>query len=216
MKDKTLRQYVLAELEFEPSIRGETIEVAADKGTVTLKGHVRSFAEKMAAEASARRVRGVKDVVQEIEVRPSDSHEPTDKELAGRVLSLIHWLSVVPNDAIQVQVQKGWVTLSGLVDWQYQKMEVADAVKGLAGVRNVLNIIDVKQHASVDDVRKRIRDALKRCAELAPQEISVKLDKEKVTLKGKVASWSQRDAAERAAWSVPGVRFVEDRITIAH
>ncbi|RWK65680.1 BON domain-containing protein [Mesorhizobium sp.] len=215
MNDNTLRQNVIFELEFQPSIDAANIGVAVDNGVVTLTGHVSTYAQKATAEKAVLCVKGVKGVAQEIEVRPIGSNVTADDEIAKRALHTISWNTVVPDGAVQVQVQNGWVTLTGKVEWQYQKAAAAAAIRYLAGVLGVYNQIEVKPQASVGDVKKRIEDALKRNAEVEAQAINVKVSDGRVTLEGKVNSWAERRTTERAAWAVPGVRMVEDLITIA-
>ena len=216
MNDGTLRQDIIDELDFEPSIDAADIGVAVDNGVVTLTGHVPTYSQKMTVEAVVRRVKGVKGLAEEIEVRPFGSNRTADDEIAKRAINTLMWNTSVPDNAVQVKVQKGWLTLTGKVDWQYQKTAAADAVSDLAGVTGVTNQIEIKPRASAFDVKKRIEDALKRNAELEAKAIRVDvLDAGKVRLEGRVHAWSERSAAERAAWSAPGVPIVEDRITIA-
>lgn len=215
MYDGALRQDIIDELDFEPSIDAAHIGVAVENGVVTLTGHVATYAQKAAVEDVVRWVKGVKGIAQEIEVRPLGSHQTADDEIARRALNMIDWNTVVPEGAVQVKVQNGWVTLTGKVEWNYQKVAASEAVKGLAGVSGLLNEIEVKPHASSRDVQKRIEDALKRNAEVEAKAIKVKVVDDKVTLEGRVGAWSERRAAERAAWSAPGVRIVDDRITVA-
>jgi osmotically-inducible protein OsmY len=215
MNDSTVRQDILDELDFEPSIDAADIGVAVENGIVTLTGHVPTFAQKVTVEDVARRVKGVKGIAQEIEVRPFGTNRTADDEIAKRAVNSINWNTSIPDDAVQVKVQKGWVTLTGKVEWQYQKSAATDTVRDLAGVIGVSNHIEIKQRASAFDVKKRIEDALKRNAEIEAQAIKVNiLDGGKVTLEGRVHAWSERSAAERAAWSAPGVNTVEDRLTI--
>lgn len=215
MYDGALRQDIIDELEFEPSIDAAHIGVAVENGVVTLTGHVATYAQKATVEDVVRRVKGVKGIAQEIEVRPLGSHQTADDEIARRALNMINWNTVVPDGTVQVKVQNGWVTLTGKVEWNYQKVAAVEAVKGLAGVAGLVNEIEVKPHASTQDVQKRIEDALKRNAEVEAKAIKVKVVDDKVTLEGRVEAWSERRAAERAAWSAPGVRIVDDRITVA-
>ncbi|ODA91898.1 ornithine aminotransferase [Mesorhizobium sp. SEMIA 3007] len=215
MNDNILRQNIIDELEFEPSIDAANIGVAVDNGVVTLTGHVSTFAQKATAENAALSVKGVKGLAQEIEVRPYGSHVTTDEEIAKRALHTISWNTVIPEGAVQVKVQNGWVTLTGKVDWQYQKAGAANAIQYLAGVLGVYNNIEVKPHASVSDVKKRIEDALKRNAEVEAKAINVTVSDGKVRLDGKVHTWAERSATVRAAWAAPGVHLVEDRIMIA-
>ncbi len=215
MSDNALRQDIVDELEFEPSIDAADIGVAVKNGVVTLSGHVATYAEKITAESVVRRVKGVKGIAEEIEVRPTGTHRTADDEIAKRAIETIKWSTSVPEGMVQVMVEKGWITLSGEVGWWYQKTAAADAVKGLAGVTGVSNHIELKPRASAGDVRKRIEDAFRRNAEVEAQAIKVDvLADGKVRLEGKVRFWSERSAAERAAWSAPGVKWVEDRITV--
>lgn len=215
MNDGTLRQDIIDELDFEPSIDAADIGVAVENGIATLTGHVSTYAQKLTVEDVVRRVKGVKGFAQEIEVRPFGTHRTADDEIAKRAVNTINWNTSVPDGVVQVKVQDGWITLTGKVDWQYQKTAAANAVCDLAGVVGVSNQIEIKQRASTFDVKKRIEDALKRNAEIEAQAIKVNvMDGGKVRLEGRVHAWSERSAAERAAWSAPGVHAVEDRLTI--
>ena len=214
MNDSTLRQDIIDELDFDPSIDAAHIGVAVEDGIVTLTGHLCTYAEKAIVEDVVRRIKGVKGIAQEIEIRPSGTHKTADDEIAKRALSVINWNTRIPDGAIQVKVQNGWVTLSGTVAWQYQKAVAEDAVKSL-----VRSVWDRQRHrgpcAGVrSDVRKLIMDALKRSAEIEAKAINVNVVDGKVTLKGPVKAWSERNAAVRAAWSTPGVKSVEDRLTV--
>jgi osmotically-inducible protein OsmY len=214
MTDIALRQNILDELEFEPSIDAAHIGVAVEDGIVTLTGHVSSYWEKTTAENVVKRVKGVKGLAEEIEVRLVGLKGTADDEIAKRAVDAITWNVSIPRDKVQVKVQDGWITLTGKLEWQYQKNAAAEAVRGLAGVVSVANQIEITPRASVSDIKKRIENALKRDAETEAQTIHVKVLDGKVTLEGKVRAWSERQAAERAAWSSPGVRAVEDRISI--
>lgn len=161
-----------------------------------------------------KRVKGVKGIAEEIEVRLIGQKGTADDEIARRAVDAVTWNVSIPRDKVQVKVQDGWITLTGKVEWQYQKNAAAEAVRGLAGVVGVANQIEITPRASVPDVKKRIEDALKRDAEVEAQAIRVNVRDGRVTLEGKVKAWSERQAAERAAWSTPGVRMVEDRIAI--
>lgn len=214
MNDNVLRQDIIDELEFEPSIDAADIGVAVENGVATLTGHVPTYAQKATIEEVVRRVAGVKGIAQEIEVRPFGANQTADDEIAKRALYMINWNTAVPKNAVQVKVQKGWVTLTGNVEWHYQKIAAGNAVRGLAGVSGVSNIIDLKPRVSVSDVKKRIQDALKRNAEVEAKGIRIDVLDGIVTLEGRVKAWPERDAAERAAWSAPGVKAVVDRITV--
>jgi len=216
MSDLQLRQDVLDELEFEPSVNAAHIGVAVDKGVVTLSGHVGSYAEKTAAVTSARRVKGVRAIADDIEVRYASDKKTSDDEIAKRAIDILGWDTVVPSGSIQVTVRDGWVTLIGTVDWYYQKKAAEEDIQKLSGVRGVINNIEIKPRAKADDVKKKIEEALKRYAEVEAKAIRVTvLDNDKVILEGKVDNWDERYAVENAAWSAPGVRSVEDRLAIS-
>lgn len=214
MNDKLLRQDVLDELEYEPSIDAADIGVSVEDGIVTLSGHVKTYAEKATAEETVLRVKGVKGIAQKIEVRPAGAHKTADDEIAKRAANTLSWNSILPDNQIKVKVQNGWITLTGEVEWQYQKAAAENSVKGLNGVYGVHNDIKLKPHASVPDIKKRIEDALKRTAELEAKAIRVDVVGDNVMLEGKVNAWAERTAAERAAWSAPGVRSVQDRLVV--
>lgn len=214
MKDTELRQDVLDELEFEPSIDAADIGVAVENGTITLTGHVPTYAQKRTAETVVKRVNGVRAIAQEIEVRPIGTHLTADDEIAKRAVSSLGWNSAVPKNAIQVKVETGLVSLTGKVKWHFEKQAAEQAVRHLAGVKGVANLIEIIPSASPSDVRKRIEEALRRDSELEAKRIQVRVDDRKVTLDGKVRTWAERDAAERAAWAAPGVSYVVDHISI--
>jgi osmotically-inducible protein OsmY len=214
MSDKSLRQSIIDELDFDPSFDAADIGVAVEQGVATLTGHVRSFAEKLAVERAVQRVRGVHGIAEKIEVRYPDDKKSADDQIAERAISIIRWNAMVPADAVLVKVERGWVTLTGTVDWQYQRQAAESAVRRLAGVMGVSNAITITPQVRPTDVRNKIQDALKRNAELEADRIVVKVDADTVTLEGQVKAWSERAIAERAAWSAPGVRKVEDRIAI--
>jgi osmotically-inducible protein OsmY len=214
ISDLQLRQDVLDELEFEPSVNAAHIGVTANRGVVTLTGSVMSYAEKTAAERAARRVRGVKAIAEEIEVRlPSDTKR-ADDEVAARAVDILKWHVGFPADRIKVTVERGVVTLTGEVDWQFQKADADQAVHRLSGVVDVLNQIRVASPVHAVEVKEKIEKALQRSAELEASRIKVETEGGSVILTGKVHAWYERDIAERAAWSAPGVTEVHDRITI--
>jgi osmotically-inducible protein OsmY len=215
MSDKDLRQFIIDELDFEPSVDAANIGVAVENGVVTLSGHVASYAEKMAAEAAVRRVKGVRAIAEEIEVRYAFDKKTGDDEIAKRALDIIRWSATVPQDRIQLTVQNGWVTLSGQVDWWYQKNAAADAVRKLSGVSGVINNVTIRPRVQPVDVKRKIEDAFKRRAEIDTQGIRVAVtDGGKITLQGSVHDWQERIAAVDAAWSAPGVVSVDDRLSI--
>jgi osmotically-inducible protein OsmY len=215
MSDISLRQYVLDELEFEPSINAAHIGVAADKGVVTLSGRVGSYAEKITAERVVQRIKGVRAIAQEIEVRYPDAKKTADDEIAKRALNIIAWDTTVPEDDMKVKVQNGWITLSGEVEWNYQRIAAEDAVRKLSGVLGVSNLLTVRPRIDASDIKLRIEDALKRSAEIEAAGVHVAVSGGKVTLEGRVQSWHERSIAEQAAWAIPGVGIVEDRLVVS-
>jgi osmotically-inducible protein OsmY len=215
MSDIEIRQDVLDELEFEPSVNAANIGVTVERGVATLSGHVGSYAEKLAAEKAVRRVKGVQAIAEEIEVRYPGDKQTADDEIARRALSILRWSIGIPADSVMVKVQGGWITLSGEVEWDYQRHSAETSVRRLSGVVGVVNSITIKPKLQTVDVKRKIEDALKRSAEVQAQKISVLVqDGGKITLEGRVHDWQERTAVERAAWSVPGVVKVEDHLRI--
>lgn len=213
MSDIGLRQDVLEELEYQPNIRATDIGVAVEKGVVSLSGHVGSYAEKLAAVTAAKRVKGVRAVADEIEVRYPDDKKTADDEIARRIIDILAWDVEVPINAIQAVVRDGWVTLTGTVEWHYQRKAAADDVRKLSGVRGISNMIEIKPRVQSADVKKKIEEALKRHAEVEARRIGVILEGDgKVVLEGRVDNWDERVAVENAAWSAPGVKSVVDRL----
>ena len=214
MTDTQLRQDVLDELEFEPSINAANVGAAVKDGVVTLTGHVSSYSQKITAEVAARRVRGVRAIAQEMEVRYAGERLTSDDEIAKRALDSLRWSTTVPDENVKLTVDNGWITLNGEVDWQFQKMSAENAVRNLLGVIGVSNLISVKPRVQAADIKGKIEAALKRRAEVEANAIRVSVVNDKVTLNGSVDNWDEREAVENAAWSAPGVRFVEDHLTI--
>ena len=216
MKELRLRDDILDELAYEPVVDAARIGVAVDENVVTLTGHVGSYAQKLAALSAVRRVKGVRGIADEIEVRTPADAKTSDDEIARRAISVVSWDSVVPSEAIQVTVRDGLVTLTGKVHWYYQKSSAERDVRKLSGVRSVVNNIEIEPHAKPDNVKKKIEAALKRHAEIEAKDIRVTVrDDDEVLLEGKVRNWDEKFAVENAAWSAPGVKSVKDRLTIA-
>lgn len=213
-EDRRLQRLVLDELQFEPSVDATHIGVAADGGVVTLSGHVPSYAQKLAAERAVQRVRGVKAIAQDLEVHLPSSAKTADDEIAGRAVRLLDWDVAVPEGAVTVKVENGLVTLSGEVDWQYQRAAAENAVHKLSGVIGVLNRIVLRPSAQPGDIRRRIEEALQRDARIEAGRIIIIADGGRVQLRGQVHSQQEREAAERAAWSAAGVTEVEDRMLV--
>jgi osmotically-inducible protein OsmY len=214
ISDHQLRQDVLDELEFEPQVNAAHIGVGVNAGIVTLTGFVPSYAEKCAAERAVWRLRGVRAIAEEIQVRLPEDKKTADEEIAGRALNILKWRVGVSAERIAIKVEKGMVTLTGELDWNYQKIAAAAAIQHLSGVTAVINDIRVRPAIDLPEVKDRIEKALRRSAELDASQITVHSDGAKVVLGGKVHAWFERDIAERAAWAVPGVNEVRDEILI--
>jgi osmotically-inducible protein OsmY len=214
MNDKQLRQLVVDELEYEPSIDAADIGVAAENGVVTLSGHVTDYVQKMAAERAAWRVKGVKGIAQKIEVRLSGDKKWNDDEIAQRALNILAWNTLVPKDCVRVKVSDGWITLSGGVNWNYQRQAAENEVRKLSGVKGVTNSITLNSAVRAGDLKRRIQDALKRHAEVEADAVRVEVrDDGTVRIEGRVDNWSEMQAVEHAVWSAPGVQRVDDHLT---
>ena len=212
-EDLELRRNVLEELDFEPAINAAHVGVSAEKGIVTLSGHVVSFTEKLAAEKAAKRVKGVKAVANEIKVRFPEDKKTADDEIAQRAVSILHWSAVAPGGTIMVKVQDGWVGLSGEVKWNYQRTAVEGLLHRLSGVKGIVNGIKVKPHADPAAIKGRIEAALRRNAVVRVPDVCVSVeDGGRVILEGTIHDWQERNAIEDAAWSAPGVSWVDDRL----
>lgn len=213
--DQEIQRDVQAELAWEPSVAHEHIGVSVQEGVVTLSGLVSSYAEKLAAEKAARHISGVKAIAEDIEVRRPGDARTTDTEIAGRICSLFAWDAVVPDEKITVKVENGRVTLGGTVDWRYEVEAARKAAGRIGGVTSVVDLISIRQAPVTQDVQQRIEQAFKRNAVLDASSITVIADGGTVTLGGKVHAWREREIAERAAWSAPGVTAIHDNIFVA-
>lgn len=213
--DTQLQQDVIAELRWEPSVQSEHIGVEVKAGVVTLAGEVSSYTEKWIAERAAQRVSGVNALAVELKVKLSGSGQRTDADIARAVETGLEWSTSVPMGAIKAMVEGGWVTLTGNVDWQYQKQAAADSVRYLLGVTGVSDQIAIKPKVSVSAVKGDIEAALKRSAAADAKKISVGVRGSEVTLTGTVHSWAERETATTSAWGTPGVLNVVDKMTLS-
>ena len=215
-QDTQLQQAVLAEFAWEPSVTAAHIGVTARGGIVTLTGHAESFARKQAAEAAARRVRGVKAMAEEIEVRlPSDMRRG-DEDIAAAVVNGLAWDVSVPRGSVRVQVEDGWVTLSGQVDWNYQRDVVGRFVRTLLGVRGVLNEVTIKTKVNAADLSNGINHALHRSWHLSTDDVQVRAAGGTVHLTGTAHSPHDRDVAAATACAAPGATAVVNDIKVIY
>ncbi len=213
-QDKSVQEDVIRELDWEPLVQGTEIGVGVKSGIVTLSGVVVSHAAKRAAEKAAMRIRGVRAVSSQLEVEPSGTPERTDADIAWAVANALAWNAVVPQDRISVSVTRGWVVLEGAVERRFQKTAAEDAVSDLAGVVGVTNLITLQPAVPPKELKEEIESALARSADVNWRRIIVEVNGDCVRLWGTVDSLAQREAAERAAWSAPGIRELSDHITI--
>lgn len=214
MIDQGLKLKVLDELAWEPRLNQAHIGVAARDGVVTLTGHVDSYAEKCVAERAAGRLSGVRAIVEELQIRYVERLGHGDEDIAKQALDVLAWDLCVPKDRVKVKIEKGWVTLSGEVDWHFQEREAESDIRKLFGVMGVSNKIVIKPRVRVFDVEKAINSAFRRNAEFETENIVVTADGSVVTLTGQVGSYYGRTLAAETAWSASGVTQVHDLLTI--
>lgn len=214
--DVALRDRILQELKWEPSVNEAGIGVVVEDGVVTLLGNVPRWPEREAAERAARRVLGVKAIANDLEIRLPFSSERTDADLARDAANAISMNTYVPKDRVKVSVHEGWVTLTGEVEWQFQKEAAQKAMKYLRGLKGTINGVTVKPSVAPSEVKNKIVAALERQAMTEARGITVETVERKVTLRGNVRSWAEFDAVEHAAWSAPGVSDVENHLKVVH
>lgn len=215
MSESQLRQTILDEFEFDPSFNSGHINVAVERDVVILTGYVISYAERLAAIAATRRVKGVHAISEHIEVRYPFT-KTADDQIAQRASDILDWNVLVPASSIEVQVENGWLTLSGTVDWYYERAAAEDDVRKLAGVVGVTNNIVINNPLGDHScIRAKLESALERHAEIASKGIRVTVKNgNMVVLEGRVDTWDERRAVQNAAWSTPGVAAVDDRLMI--
>jgi len=212
--DAQLRGDVQAELDWDPTIKSATVGVIANDGIVTLTGHLGSHAEKYAAERAAQRVKGVKALAVELTVKLPAGDERTDAEIAMAAERGLEWSTLVPTGKIRPTVEGGWVTLDGEVEWEHQRQAAEKAVRNLMGVTGVSNLVKVTPRIDPSDIEKKLHDALLRQADREANRIQIAVDGAQVHLRGRVRSWAEFHAAQRAAWSAPGVSSVVNDLIV--
>lgn len=214
--DKQLQQAVIDELGWEPSVQASQIGVIVKDGVVTLDGEVSSYAEKWSAERAAQRVSGVQALAVGLEVKLGALGRRSDTDIARSAQTALSWCSTCPSDAIQLMVEQGWVTLTGHVEWHFQKQAAVDALRHLVGVTGVSDQISIAPKVLSTVVKADIEAALKRRAMADAQDICVEVHGADVTLSGTVHSWAERELARHSAWGTKGVRQVVDNMAMAH
>jgi osmotically-inducible protein OsmY len=213
--DKQLQQDVMDDLRWDPSIDASKVGVAVTSGVVTLTGSVPSYFQKQNTERVVKRVAGVRAVANDIEVSLPNTTERTDADIAQAALHALKWDTSVPDENVKVSITKGWVTLEGSVDWNYQRESCEKVVEKLLGVKGVTNRLVVAPHVKSKDVKNEIKAALHRYAELEARNIDVDSADSTVTLRGQVRSWAERKEAETAAWMAPGVTQVKNELIVS-
>ena len=212
--DTQLKTDVLAELKYEPSVNVTDIGVLVKDGAVTLNGYATSYGEKWDAVRVAKRVAGVKAIADDIEVKLPGSERRTDGDIAAAAAQQINWSTTIPTGTVEVTVREGWITLEGEVEWWYQRNAAENVVLHLAGVKGVSNLITIKPKLAPADVETAIKSAFERNALLDANKIQVETSGSKVTLRGKVRSYAEKDEAERAAWAAQGVTWVDNHLKV--
>ena len=212
--DIQIQADVQEELKWEPFLNASEIGVAVKNGIVTLSGRVDAYARKILAEKAAKRVAGVKAIAEDIQVGVSPVYRKTDTEIAEAVVNALKWHTAVEEEKIKIRVEDGVVRLEGEVEWDYQRINALKAIENLAGVRSVTNFIIVKPNLKAADIEQKISAAFIRNATIDAEKVMVEVVGTKVTLRGKVRSFAERDEAERAAWAAPGVMNVDNKLEI--
>lgn len=212
--DIQLQKDILAELAWDPTVNTADVGVIVKAGVVTLTGHLSNYAEKYAAERAARRVSGVKALAVEIEVRLSPSYKRSDRDIAAAAQRTLKENVTIPQNCIQLMVENGGISLSGEVEWDYQRKAAERAVRDLIGVVGVTNLVNVKPKVAPAAIERSIHDALVRQTEQESKQLKILVDGSHVTLRGKVHSWTDRRTAHSAAWSASGVSSVVNELKV--
>ena len=212
--DSQIQKDVMAQLDWEPILDSSQVGVAVKEGIVTLSGIVDTYYKKIAAEKAAKKVAGVKAVAMDIQVGVSPEMKKTDSEIAATVVNALRLHTAVIQDKIKIKVEDALVTLEGNVEWNYQRKMTEKAIEGLPGVRDVLNLIIVSPKVSGTEIKQKINQTFHRSATIDSEKIQVELNGSKIILKGSVRSLAEKDDAEEAAWSAPGVSSVDNRLKL--
>lgn len=212
--DSQIQKDIIDELKWEPSLQDEDIGVSVHDGVVTLAGFVDSYANKWKAERVASRVKGVKAIANDLEVKLPTSSSRPDPDIARAAVDALKWNILVPSDRIKVKVENGWLTLEGDVDWNFQREEAERAVRNLTGVLGVTNLVSVRERPTASDVKRKIKETLERNAEFDADHITVELDGHTAILRGTVRSYAEKRDAEQAAFNATGVTDVENDLVV--
>ena len=212
--DNEIQKDIMAQLKWEPFLNASQIGVAVKNGIVTLSGQVDTYSKKTLAERAAKKVWGVKAIAEDIQVGISPSYRKTDAEVAEAVVNGLKWHTMIPEEKIKVSVEDGIVKLEGEVEWEYQRTQARSAIENLTGVRSVTNLISVKPNITSSDIQQKINAAFQRSATIDSGKITAEVLGSRVTLRGKVRSFTEKEDAENAAWFAPGVTSVNSKLEI--
>ncbi len=212
--DSQIQKDVMAQLKWEPFLNASEIGVAVKNGIVTLSGQVDSYLKKIAAEDAAKKIAGVKAIAEDIQIGISPANKKTDTEIAEAVVNALKWHTAVQEDKIKIKVENGLVRLEGEVEWEYQKTNATSAVVNLTGVLGVHNLIVVRPKIVSSSIEKRINEAFHRSATIDSSKITAEVSGTKITLRGKVRSYTEKEDAENAAWNASGVTSVTNNLEI--
>jgi len=212
--DTEIQENVLAELSWEPALDATEITVTANNGVVTLRGKVHHYGERRAAEQAAVKIKGVKSLINELQVTLCGEEQPSDEEIADEILRMLNNHTAIPPGQIKVRVIHGFVYLEGELAWNFQKEAVFTAVRHLKGIVGISNLIRIRPHISQAAVKTQVRQALYRYAGLEADGIKVETDGNEVVITGKVRSWSEKQAVEKAVWASSGVKSVRNNLII--